>query len=321
MQWPIHFFENIFQKSFELKNRYLSVCYIFHIVKNDFMTEAVHMENDVKRGRGRPKAWDDKASQNTIKSLDRALEVLVQLGEMQGGTLSEIAGALDQSPATVYRVLTTFQGRGFADFDEQSQVWNIGAAAFLTGSQFLRRTSLVERARPIMRDLMEATGETANLGIERDGQVLFLDQVETHATIRAFFPPGTASAMHASGIGKALLCRMDDKRQREVLAASKLERFTPHTLTDPEDMIADLNAAKARGYAIDGEERNLGMRCIAAPVYNVFGEAVAGISVSGPTTRITTGRIAELAEPVMDAARNLTKAIGGNDRPVVSTQT
>ncbi len=273
------------------------------------------MQDDVKRGRGRPKAWDDKGAQNTIKSLDRALEVLVQLGEMQGGTLSEIAGALDQSPATVYRVLTTFQGRGFADFDEQSQTWNVGPAAFLTGSHFLRRTSLVERARPIMRDLMEATGETANLGIERDGKVLFLGQVETHATIRAFFPPGTASAMHSSGIGKALLSRMDDKRQREVLAASQLEQYTPFTLTDPEAMIADLHATKARGYAIDGEERNIGMRCIAAPVYNVFGEAVAGISVSGPTSRITEGRIEELATPVMEAAARLTRAIGGNNRP------
>jgi len=273
------------------------------------------MNKEVKRGRGRPKAWDDKAGQNTIKSLDRALEVLVQLGEMQGGTLSEIAGALDQSPATVYRVLTTLQGRGFADFEGQSQTWDIGPAAFLTGSHFLRRTSLVERARPIMRDLMEATGETANLGIERDGKVLFLGQVETHATIRAFFPPGTASAMHSSGIGKALLSRMDDKRQRQVLAASKLEQYTPHTLTDPEAMIADLNETKARGYAFDGEERNIGMRCIAAPVYDVFGEAIAGISVSGPTSRITDARIAELASPVIDAAARLTRAIGGNNRP------
>lgn len=273
------------------------------------------MEKEVKRGRGRPKAWDDKGTQNTIKSLDRALEVLVQLGEMQGGTLSEVAGALDQSPATVYRVLTTFQGRGFADFDEQSQTWDIGAAAFTTGSQFLRRTSLVERARPIMRDLMEATGETANLGIERDGKVLFLGQVETHATIRAFFPPGTASAMHSSGIGKALLSRMDDRRQRQVLAAGKLEQFTPHTLTDPDAMIADLHDTKARGYAIDAEERNIGMRCIASPVFNVYGEAVAGISVSGPTSRITPDRIEALARPVMDAAARLTTAIGGNLRP------
>ncbi len=273
------------------------------------------MSEQGKRARGRPRAWDDKAAQNTIKSLDRALEVLVQLGEMQGGTLSEIAGALAQSPATIYRVLTTFHGRGFADFDAQAQVWSIGPAAFTTGSHFLRRTSLMERARPIMRDLMETTGETANLGIERDGRVLFLGQVESQATIRAFFPPGTASAMHSSGIGKALLSRMDEKRQREVLVAGQLEQFTPFTLTDPETIIAHLQASKARGYAIDAEERNVGMRCIAAPVFNVYGEAVAGISVSGPTSRITERKLAAFAEPVMSAAAALTRAIGGNHRP------
>jgi IclR family acetate operon transcriptional repressor len=273
------------------------------------------MGQEPKRGRGRPRAWDDKGDQNTIKSLDRALEVLVKLGEMQGATLSEISSELAESPATVYRILVTFQGRGFVDFDERDQVWNIGPASFITGSHFLRRTSLVERARPIMRHLMEATGETANLGIERDGKVLFLGQVETHATIRAFFPPGTEGAMHSSGIGKALLSRMDDTRQRQVLAAGKLEQFTPHTLTDPEAMIADLRSARARGYAFDGEERNIGMRCIAAPVFNVYGEAVAGISVSGPTARITDDRIDALARDVIEAAQRLTTAIGGNYRP------
>ncbi len=271
------------------------------------------MQHETRKTRGRPKAWDDKAAQNTIKSLDRALEVLIALGEMQGGTLSEIASALRQSPATVYRVLTTFQRRGFVDFDKQEQVWSIGAAAFLTGSQFLRRTSLVERARPIMRDLMETTGETANLGIERDGAVLFLGQVETHATIRAFFPPGTVAAMHASGIGKALLCQMDDARQRRILAAGKLEQFTPFTLTTAEAMIADLHTARVRGYAIDGEERNLGMRCIAATVHDVFGDAVAGLSVSGPTSRIADDQIARIAQAVMQAAAQLTRAIGGTN--------
>jgi IclR family acetate operon transcriptional repressor len=80
-------------------------------------------------------------------------------------------------------------------------------------------------------------------------------------------------------------------------------------------MIADLRESKARGYAVDKEERNIGMRCIAAPVFNVYGEAVAGISVSGPTSRITMDRITELAQPVMDAAARLTSAIGGNGRP------
>ena len=88
-------------------------------------------------------------------------------------TFDRIGGRDRQSPATVYRILITLQGQGLVEFDPEDQVWHIGPQAFVIGSRFLRRTSLVERARPIMRKLMESTGETANLGIEKEGKVLF----------------------------------------------------------------------------------------------------------------------------------------------------
>ena len=155
------------------------------------------------RLRGRPRESGEKAAQNTIQSLDRALEILDLVAESSGLSLSEIATALDQSPSTVYRVLTTLEARQVVEVDPVAQVWHIGAAAFRLGSSFLRRSSVVERSRPFMRDLMRSTGETANLGIEKSHRVLFVSQVESGETIRAFFPPGTQAAMHSSGIGKA----------------------------------------------------------------------------------------------------------------------
>lgn len=274
------------------------------------MTESAPVTPD-RRARGRPRDWHDKTEQNTIKSLDRAMEVFERLSELGGVTLSALADDLKASPATVYRILVTLEGRGLVDFEPYEQVWNIGPRAFLIGARFLRRTSLVERARPIMRSLMEATGETANLGIERDGTVIFVSQVETHQTIRAFFPPGTQSPMHSSGIGKALLAHMDAARQSRILKVAKLEQFTPHTLVTREALIADLRATAARGYSIDAEERNLGMRCIAAPIHDVHGEVVAGISVSGPSERIQDDVIETLAAQVTEAAARLTRAIGG----------
>lgn len=267
-----------------------------------------------RKARGRPRDWEDKTEQNTIKSLDRAMEVLERLSEMGGSTLSGLASDLDQSPATVYRVLVTLQGRGIVDFEADQQLWHIGAGAFLIGSRFLRRTSLVDRARPILRDLMEATGETANLGVQQGGSVLFVSQVETHASIRAFFPPGTMSPLHASGIGKALLAQMPPDRLDRYLEGNLLTSFTQHTLTAPDDLRRDLVAIKGRGYSIDAEEKNLGMRCIAAAIYDVHGEAVAGISVSGPTSRIEDQSIARLGERVIRAADALTRAIGGRPR-------
>ena len=93
----------------------------------------------------------------------------------------------------------------------------------------MRRTSLVERARPVLRQLMQETGETANLGIERNGKVLFVSQVETDFNIRVFFPPGSISEMHVSGIGKALLAFMPDDRREIVLSGRKLTRYTQKT--------------------------------------------------------------------------------------------
>ncbi|MEJ6748048.1 MAG: IclR family transcriptional regulator [Yoonia sp.] len=265
-----------------------------------------------RRSRGRPRDWNDKTSQNTIKSLDRAMEVFEYLSEGQGKALTTISSEMGQSPATVYRILVTLEGRGLVEFDPSEQIWHIGSQAFVIGARFLRRTSLVERARPILRKLMEQTGETANLGVEKEGAVLFLSQVETFATIRAFFPPGTLSPMHSSGIGKALLAEMDVGRLARIFSDQERTAFTAFTITDRTQLEADLSDIRMRGYSIDNEERNLGMRCIAAPVFDVNAEAVAGISVSGPTSRVSQQDVERLSASVRQAADALSVAIGGH---------
>jgi IclR family transcriptional regulator, acetate operon repressor len=260
---------------------------------------------DDHRARGRPRAFHDKTDQNTIKSLDRSLGLLTELARMEAATLSELARARGESPATVYRVLITMQAHRIVEFDETLQVWHVGAGAFLIGSTFLRRTGLIERARPVLRQLMEETGETANLGVESEGAVLFVSQVETHATIRAFFPPGTKSPLHASGIGKVLLA---NAMQHHI--AHMLEGYTAYTITEPDRLAAELEAVRVQGYAVDNEERTAGMRCVAAPIRNVYGEVIAGLSVSGPVSRVTRDRIHGLAERVVEAADSVSLALG-----------
>ena len=262
-----------------------------------------------RRPRGRPRAFNEKTEQNTIKSLDRALLVLSELAHMESASLSELAQTMGESPATIYRVLTTLSLHGIVESEAGTQTWHIGPNAFLIGSVFLRRTSLVERSRPVLRSLMERTGETANLGIVKDNSVLFISQVETHAPIRAFFPPGTLSPLHASGIGKVLLTDFSET-QLVKFAANGLEQFTEHTNSDVASLSADLQVIRARGYSIDDQERNLGMRCIAAPITNAYGEIVGGISVSGPTSRVNTDHVPTFAAAVMEAAATVSKALG-----------
>lgn len=263
------------------------------------------------RPRGRPKAFHDKTDQNTVQALDRGLALLELVAARPGLSLSELAAASGEAVATVFRALVTLQGRDMVEAEEGGQLWHVGPGAFRVGSTFLRRTKVVERARHPMDMLMRDSGETANLGIEAGDEVLFLSQVETHEAIRAFFPPGTKAPMHVSGIGKALLAWYGEIRVRRVIERKGLERFTALTLGTEADLMRDLAATRARGYAVDDQERAPGMRCVAAPIFNSHAEPVAGLSVSGPAFRMALDDTARIGALVRAAADQVTQATGG----------
>lgn len=265
----------------------------------------------VQKSRGRPKAFHDKTDQNTVQALDRGLDILTHVAAHPGHTLSEIAGATGEAVATVFRALATLQGHGMVEVEEPGQFWHVGPGAFRVGSAFLRRTKVVERARQPMEALMRETGETANLGVEVNDEVMFVAQVEAHEAIRAFFPPGTKGPMHSSGIGKALLAWYPEERVKAILARKGLERFTSLTITSESSLLRDLAHTRERGFAIDDQERAEGMRCIAAPIFNAHGEPVAGLSVSGPAFRVGLSDANRLGALVRAAADKVTEATGG----------
>ncbi|MBL0935474.1 MAG: IclR family transcriptional regulator [Rhizobiaceae bacterium] len=269
------------------------------------------MSESHKRLRGRPRAFTPNPEQTMIQSLDRAMLILKALADQEGLSLTELSDSTGQAPATVYRVLSTFEAHGVVEVDPVRQLWFIGAEAFRIGSAFLGRTSLIERGRPALRELMLATGETANLAIADDGEVVFVSQVETPQPIRAFFKAGTRSAIHASGIGKAIMAHWSDDRLAALVQERGLPAFTAQTLTDVGALAVELRAIRERGWAVDDGEHTAGMRCIAAAVFNEHGEPIGGLSISGPAARIKKARDAELGRAVQLAAEHLTDAIGG----------
>jgi len=270
------------------------------------------MTESPKRARGRPRAFHDNQESKTIQSLDRALTILECLSGDDGRSLSELAQDTGQSPTTAYRVLSTFLLHDIVEFEESTQLWYIGTGAFRIGSVFLNRTNLLQRSRPIMQSLMRLTGETANLGIERGDKVLFVSQVETTEIIRAFFPPGTQSLMHASGIGKVLLAHYSEDRVRQIAKTQGLTWFTDKTITNTDNLLEELDIIRHRGFGLDDEENTLGMRCVSAPVFNAFGEPVAGLSISGPTFRLTTKVAEQIGPEVCAHARKISHALGAS---------
>ena len=288
-----------------------SVFQIFLIPKFGKVFYYLKMQNSEKRQRGRPRAFNASPDANAVQSLDRALKILAIVAEADGMSLSEIAERSGIAASTAYRMLTTLNAHGMVEFEKSEQLWSVGVATYRMGAAFLRRRKLADRARTVMQDLMEKTGETANLGVAEEDCVVFISQVETHQAIRAFFRPGTRSPFHASGIGKAVLANLPAECVTQIVRRTGLEAFTGKTLADAPALIRDLGAIRRRGWSVDDEERFPGMRCVASAIFNEFGEPIGGISVSGPTARVTPERVAELGPLVRAAAVEVTGMIGG----------
>lgn len=264
-----------------------------------------------RRPRGRPKSPFTDTSSATIQSLDRALTVLSALAQEDRTALTDLSESLSIPTATLHRILNTLQGAGYAELDEASQTWSVGVEAYRTGSAYLNRTSLLDVSRPALRRLMDETGETANLAVPQGFAVVFVGQVEPQNPIRASFAAGTRTPMHASGTGKAILATLPDERLEKLFQRNGLRDFTERTLTSPAALRADLDATRRRGWSFDREERYTGMSCIGAAIIGPRGEAVAGVSISGPSSRFTDDRLEALGQAVTRAAHEITEGIGG----------
>lgn len=268
------------------------------------------MDTTEKRSRGRPRLHDSPTNGSSVQTVDRAANVLRLVSEADGQSLTEISEAASLPASTVYRLLTTLQSHRMVEFDEQRQLWYVGLETFRMGAAYLRRRKLAERGRAVMRTLQIETGETANLAVNDDEGVVFVTQVETHQPIRAFFRPGTRGDYHSSGIGKAIMAYFDNTKI-DIIAARGLPKYTDFTLTDLAALKSDLESTRARGWSIDNEERHLGMRCVAVPIFNEYSEPIGGISVSGPSVRVTPEQDALFGPMVRDAAQEITDLSGG----------
>lgn len=268
-------------------------------------------QKPAKRKRGRPKSQFNDAPTETLQSVERALIVLKAVAKLERTTLSDLALSLGIPTATAHRVLKTLQAQDFVAFDEDTQDWMVGIEAYRTGAAFLNQSNLTQVGHTVMRALMRETGETANLAVHDKFEVVFIGQVETANPIRAFFPPGSRSSMHASGAGKAILSALGADQVQKLLATVTPEQFTEHTIAAPGALMAELDRIRARGWSFDREERYLGMSCIGSAIYDRNAQPIAAVSISGPSTRFDDAKVPGLGTAVAQAASKITRQTGG----------
>ncbi len=251
-----------------------------------------------------------------VQSLMRALALLNRIAELpeDGASLTDLAQQVGLPTSTAHRLLTTLEQERYVRFNNEQRTWTVGVQAFVTGSAFTKTRSVVALARAHMRHLMEEGGETVNLAVEDEGEAVYLAQIECRQMMRAFARPGTRVPLHCSAVGKAILSAASNKRLSKILHQRGMPRLTVKTITTPALLRQELERVRAAGYAVDDEEHAVGLRCIAAPIFDETGDVVAAVSASGPMARVVEERIAGLGALVLEASRAISAEMGAPRR-------
>src|ERR1700687_5315153 len=271
--------------------------------------------NVIRRRLIEPKSHADNASDprdGGVQSVDRALLIIETLAEDdEGYRLSDLSVRTGLSTSTVHRLLATLERRRFVQFDRYGSKWHIGAQSFAVGATFARRRNFVAQAMPYSRKLRDQTRETANLAVVDDETIIVLTRMESREIMRSLTKVGGRVAMVASGAGKAVLATYSDEDVNAIIHRQGMPRLTEKSVVRPSELFKELQAIRRQGYAVDDEEARVGLRCVAAVVYNDCGEPLAAISVSGMTNRVTDDRVPLLGKTVREVAAELTAALGG----------
>lgn len=237
-----------------------------------------------------------------IQSLARGLKILDLLGQASDGiSITELAETLKVDKGSASRLVSTLARYGYAEKDEVTRRYHLGPQVVGLSRSVLTRLPLREAAKPYLQQLMERTGECAHLAVPAQGKALYIDQVASPATLRVNAEVGTMNPLHCTALGKALLAFGDVEIPRT------LERFTPRTIKSKRALQEHLAEIRRGGYAVDDEEFDLGVRCIAVPVFDFRGKAIGAIGISGPSTRITPERLPQLAVIVVEIGKALSE--------------
>ncbi|MBN9310294.1 IclR family transcriptional regulator [Devosia sp.] len=240
--------------------------------------------------------------------LDKALDVLEALAERPSQNVAELSQAAGVTKATAYRILATLETRGCVVTYGRVRRYSIGQAFQLYSRAAREADRLVPLAQPHMRELAQF-GETVNLGALANQKLLYLEVIESSQSLRAISEVGSFDTLHATALGKAILSRMPADERDAILAEAELVPLTDRTVTAVAALRQQIERACTDGYAIDDEENEIGMRCVAAPIVNADGWPVAALSVSGPSSRMTASAIDSIIAGTISTARRISEEL------------
>ncbi|MEW6566928.1 MAG: IclR family transcriptional regulator [Chloroflexota bacterium] len=247
-----------------------------------------------------------------IRVLERAVHLLRQLSDGRPRTLTQLSEELGMSSSTTFRLLATLSAHSLVERDRSDGKYRLGLAVLEMARSYFEGNDLRRIALPELERLRDRTGETVHLGILDEMQVVYLEKLHGHHAIGLMSSRvGGRSPAYCTGLGKVLLAHANPERVRRHFEAQGLKRYTPKTLRSVAELMRHLERVRAQGYALDDGEHEPEVRCVAAPVFDLNGEVVAAVSVSGPGPRMDPLESQlQLIEQTQRAARAISVRLG-----------
>ena len=248
-----------------------------------------------------------------VQVLDRALSILDALANTrEHPTLAELAHTVELHKSTAHRLLMILERQRIVEREPRSGRYHLGLRLFELGTLAIASFNFRERAGSYLEQIVYQVDETVHLCVLDGGEILYLDKVEPSRSVRMASRIGTRNPVHCTAVGKAILAHLPERDLNDILHRRGLKRFTSNTITTPAELKAQLRAVLERGYSIDNEEIEDGVRCVGAPVLDHSGRPVAAISVSAPSFRLPASKVPTVAAALCQATRALSKEIGFN---------
>lgn len=247
------------------------------------------------------------ATLSTVRNAARLLKAFLTREESIG--VSELARRLGLGKSAVHRLLTTLVAEGLVEQDPRTGGYRLGIVMFELGEAVKVHLDLHAAAGPVLAHLREQTGESSQVGVLDGDEVVYVDRLESAHTLRLFTETGRRVPAHCTSSGKVLLAHRSEAERERVLARP-LPALTPHTITDPAALRAELAAVRARGWAEAVDEREIGVASIAAPIRDAHGEVVAAISIGAPIARFGAVPRRRIAHALVEAGEAVSRRLG-----------
>lgn len=249
-----------------------------------------------------------------MATLNKALQVLEAfLGPEREMGLTALASQTNLNISTVHRVASVLVKRGYLVQKYRAGKYSLGPRLLQFSSLAANRITIRDVAIPFLQKLNKELNESVNLAVLDSNEALYVENTESNHQLRIFTQVGAKVPLYCTGVGKIFLAHLTKKEQEEYLSGCSFKGRTEYTITDLRQLKEELLSVRRQGIAMDSEEMEMGVKCIAAPIRDGKGNVVAAISVSGPSTRLSNYRMREIEPLIKVCTSEISIALGYRD--------